>query len=80
METIIALLALFVVQHFIPQEQKLFVILSGIAGVVIYLLIDGITHWLEQKEEESINIIATTVKGSGLVGFCILSSLMLHSL
>lgn len=69
METIITLLMLFVVQHFIPQNQKLFVILSGVAGVVIYLLIDGITHWLEQKEEESTKLIAQTVKGSGLIGF-----------
>lgn len=69
METIITLLTLFIVQHFIPQEQKLFVILSGISGVIIYLLVDGITHWLEQKEDESTKLIAQTVKGSGFVGF-----------
>lgn len=68
-ETIITLFLLFVIQHFIPQNQKLFVVLSGIAGVIVYLLIDGITKWLEQKGEESTKIIAQTVKGSGLVGF-----------
>lgn len=68
-ETIITFLALFFIQHYVASEQKLFVVLSGISGVVIYLLIDGITHWLEQKEEESIKQFATTLKGSGFVGF-----------
>lgn len=68
-ETIITLLLLFVVQHFIPQNQKLFVVLSGIAGVIVYLLIDGVTKWLEQKEDESTKLIAQTIKGSGFVGF-----------
>lgn len=68
-ETIIALLTLFVVQVHVNLEQRLFVVLSGIAGVVIYLLIDGITQWLEQKEEESTKLFVTTVKGAGLIGF-----------
>lgn len=68
-ETIITLLTLFVVQSYVHPAQKLFVVLSGISGIIIYLLIDGVTHWLEQKEEESTKLIATTVKGSGLVGF-----------
>lgn len=68
-ETIIALLALFAVQIHVNPEQKLFVVLSGISGIIIYLLVDGITYWLEQKEEESTKQFATVVKGSGLVGF-----------
>lgn len=68
-ETIITLLALFVIQPHINPEQKLFVILSGISGVIIYLLVDGVTHWLEKKEDESTKLIAQTVRGSGLIGF-----------
>lgn len=69
-ETIATLLALFAVQFHVNSEQKLSVVLSGISGIIIYLLVDGITHWLEQKEEESIKQFATTVvKGSGLIGF-----------
>lgn len=68
-ETIITLLALFVIQTHIPMAQRLFVVLSGIAGVVIYLLIDGVTAWLEKKDEERSRILATTVKGSGFIGF-----------
>lgn len=68
-ETIIALSALFAVQIHVNQEQRLFVVLSGISGIIIYLLVDGITSWLEQKEEESTKQFATIVKGSGFVGF-----------
>ena len=68
-ETIVALLSLFVVQHYVNLEQRLFVVLSGIAGVIIYLLVDGLTQWLEKKEDESVKQFATVVKGSGLIGF-----------
>lgn len=68
-ETIITLLALFFIQPHINSEQKLFVVLSGIAGVLIYLLIDGVTQWLETKEEESIEQFGKVVKGAGLIGF-----------
>jgi len=68
-ETLATLLALFAVQTHIQVEQRLFVILSGISGIIIYLLIDGITAWLEQKEEESTKQLGTTIKGSGVIGF-----------
>ena len=68
-ETIVTLLALFLAQHHVAQEQRLYVVLSGILGVVIYLLIDGVTHWLEKKEDESMHQLGTIAKGSGLIGF-----------
>lgn len=68
-ETIISLSGLFVVQHFVTSGQRLSVVLSGIAGVIMFLLIDGVTHWLEKKEDESIRQLGAVVKGSGLVGF-----------
>ncbi len=66
------LFALLAVQAHIQNEQKLFVVLSGLSGIIIYLLIDGITAWLEQKEEESTKQLGATVKGAGFVGFYIL--------
>lgn len=68
-ETIMTIIALFVIQSHVVLEQRLFVVLSGLSGIIIYLLIDGITQWLERKEDESTKLIATTVKGSGLIGF-----------
>lgn len=68
-ETIIVLLALYTTLFYVNQELKLSVLLSGASGIIIYLLVDGITHWLEQKEEESVKYFTTIVKGSGFIGF-----------
>jgi uncharacterized protein len=68
-ETLLTLLFLFAVQFQIGLEQRLFVVFSGIGGVITYLLINGFTYWLEKKEDESTKQFTTTVKGAGLVGF-----------
>lgn len=67
-ETIVTLIMLFFTQHYVSQEQRLYVVLSGLCGVIIYLLIDGITHWLEKREEENINL-GGVIKGTGFMGF-----------
>ena len=68
-ETLITLLFLYTIQFKVVLEQRLSVVLSGIIGVLIYLLIDGVTHWLEKKEEDSTKLITQTVRGSGFIGF-----------
>lgn len=68
-EALTTLLSLFTVQIHINAEQRLFVVLSGLSGIIIYLLIDGVTVWLEKKEDESIKQFTTTIMGSGFVGF-----------
>jgi uncharacterized protein len=68
-ETLVTLLALLAVQFQIGMEQRLSVILSGISGIIIYLLISWVTHWLEIKEDESTKQFTKTVRGAGLIGF-----------
>lgn len=68
-ETIIALTLLFITQHYVHQEQRLYVVLSGLIGIIIYLLIEGISHWLEKHEEERMKQLAATARDTGLVGF-----------
>lgn len=68
-EAIVTLLALFVIQQYVFSYQKLYVILSGVSGIIIYLLINGITDWLDKKEEENIKQFASTIRGAGLIGF-----------
>lgn len=68
-ETIITILTLFAIQHYVPVEQRLFVVLSGLGGIIIYLMIDGLTAWLEKKEDESINQLSGPIKGAGFIGF-----------
>lgn len=68
-EAFITFIVLFLVHMHVPVAQRWYVFLSGLCGIVIYLIIDGITHWLETKEEESIKQAARIITGSGLAGF-----------
>ena len=42
---------------------------AGIAGIITYLIIDGLSEWLEKRQEERAKLCADTVKCSGLIGF-----------
>ena len=68
-ETIITAIAILITQHYVSSEYKLSVLTSGLIGIVIYLTIDGITHWLEKHEEERAKALSATVKGGGLIAF-----------
>ncbi len=50
-EIVISLFMLIGVQSFIPAADKVSVILSGLAGIITFLLIDGVAHFLEKHEE-----------------------------
>lgn len=69
-EIIISLLMLIGVQTFIPAEEKVSVILSGMAGIITFLVIDGVANFLE-KHEEMRNAKAGIegVKCAGLISF-----------
>lgn len=67
-ETVFTIIALFLVQHHVDTKQRLYVILAGLCGIIIYLLVDGITQWLSKKEE-SLTQVASTVRDTGLIGF-----------
>lgn len=69
-EVIISLLMLVVLQNFIPYHEKIHVVLAGIGGIVTYLSIDGIAHFLEKHEEmQNAKCAADVVKCSGLISF-----------
>lgn len=68
-EIFITLISLFLIQLNIAPIYKLNVIISGLVGILTYLAVNGITSWLETKEEASTKHFATTVRGSGLIGF-----------
>ncbi len=67
--TILTLLALGLLLIEIPADIRISVLKSGLAGIVIYLGIDGLAEWLEKRQEERAKLCADTVKCSGLVGF-----------
>ena len=58
-----------IILNILPLSIRCDVLLSGIAGIVTYLVIDGIAEWLEKRQDERAKLCAETVKCSGLVGF-----------
>ena len=69
-EIIISLLMLIAVQTFIPADEKISVILSGIAGIITFLAIDGVSHFLEKHEEmRAAQAVSQCAKSAGLISF-----------
>ena len=67
--TITTLVLLGLLMFEIPAEIRQNVFTSGVAGIITYLVIDGLAEWLEKRQEERAKLCADTVKCSGLVGF-----------
>lgn len=69
-ETVLTLLALFVTQNFAPAEIRLSLLYAGLAGIILYILIDGISSFMELKAETRIHdgVIKQTFK-AGLISF-----------
>lgn len=69
-EVVIALGLLLATQNFVPSEVKVHVLIAGISGILTYLLIDGITHFLEKHEEMRQAKCITGAAGcTGLISF-----------
>ena len=69
-EIVLALLAVIATQNFVPDEVKVSVMISGIAGVITYLAIDGFTHYLEKHEEMRMaQCVNSGAKCTGLISF-----------
>jgi len=69
-EIVISMLILIYVQTFIPQDAKLSVLLSGMAGIITYLTIDGVAHFLEKHEQmRAAKCASESVKCAGLISF-----------
>ena len=67
--TLVTLCVLGLLMFEISPENRQSVFMSGISGIITYLVIDGLAEWLEKRQEERAKLCADTVKCSGLVGF-----------
>ena len=67
--TLITLAIVAIIVNKVPASIGQDVFWSGLAGIVTYLVIDGLAEWLERKQEARAKLHADTVKCSGLVGF-----------
>ena len=69
-EIIISLGVLLFLQGFIPDAEKVSVIIAGILGIITFLAIDGISNFLEYHEQKRASQCLTdAVKCGGLVSF-----------
>lgn len=69
-EIIISLLIVVFLQSFMPQELKIPVMLSGISGIITFLAIEGVSHYLEKHEEMRMaKCGADAIKCTGLISF-----------
>lgn len=69
-EVIISLVAIVVTQNYIPEvEAKLAVIMAGIFGIITYLGIDGLAHYLEKHEQHQLAKSSENVAKGGIVAF-----------
>ncbi len=69
-EIIISLLMLVGVQSFMSAESKVPVIMSGIAGIITFLAIDGMANFLEKHEEmRAAQAVSQGAKSVGLISF-----------
>lgn len=68
-EVILSLAILITLHYIVPKEQALSVVISGVFGILVYLLIDGLTHYLEHHEQIRLAQCAEGAKGAGLVSF-----------
>lgn len=69
LETAITLGAIAITQVFIPEEMKVPVILSGISGIVLYVLIHGLSQWMESRQPQTdLTCVKQTFK-AGLISF-----------
>ena len=67
-DVVVALIALMVLQNFIPEEQKVAVLMAGFTGIVLYLVIDSISNLLECIAEKKAALMGGTAK-LGFIGF-----------
>lgn len=67
-DVVFALAALMILQNFIPEEQKVAVIMAGFTGIILYLVVDSISNLLEQIAEKKAAIMGESAK-LGFIGF-----------
>ncbi len=67
-DVIIVLISLMILQYFIPEEQKISVLIAGMSGVISYLTVDSISNLLENIAQKKAALIGESAK-LGFIGF-----------
>jgi hypothetical protein len=72
-ELIVALCLLLVIQHWLPAELRLEVMVAGVSGVILYVMVDSAAALFEDEEEGE--QMAEAAKRAGLMNFLYLEVL-----
>jgi hypothetical protein len=72
-QVVSALLILMVAQNFVPAADKVTVLLSGLAGIILFVLVGSFSSLFEQEGLE--NLTKTTTYNAGLMSFIYLEIL-----
>ncbi|TRW98531.1 DUF475 domain-containing protein [Candidatus Methylobacter oryzae] len=72
-EIIMALGPLLIMQHYLPEEIRLDAMVAGVAGVILYVIVDSLATLFEH-EEEGEEVVAV-LKKSGMMSFIYLEVL-----
>ena len=51
-EVALSLVILALVAHFLPEDKALSFIMAGMAGLITYVIVDGIGSWLEASDDQ----------------------------
>ncbi len=51
-EVALSLVILALIAHFLPEEKALPFIMAGMAGLITYVIVDGIGSWLEASDDQ----------------------------
>jgi hypothetical protein len=69
-ETVITIGVIFLIQSHVAEEMRLHVVLSALTGVVLYLLIEGVSRFLEKKEaQRAAKMVDAAARTGGFVSF-----------
>ena len=69
-ETVLTLIAIFATQSYVSEEHRLGVVLAGMSGVILYLVIEGDSKLLEEKEaKRAAKMVGTVARTGGFVSF-----------
>lgn len=72
-EVVVALTVLIIAQSFVPTHDKLTVLLSGLFGIILFVLVGSFSSLFEKQGLE--NILDTTTKNAGAMSFIYLEIL-----
>src|SRR5690606_23305598 len=72
---VITLAILLALQHYlpVPVEKKMTILLSGVAGVVLYIIVDSLGNFFSSQADA--DAVTKTAKRSGVMGFLYLEIL-----